>query len=304
MAAEKIKARNVSWIMFSGFMGSLIFSELYNLVVAVVLIVLPVAGLPLSGGISVYSAHIMLSSAATILGLCVGSWLFIRKNYVFRKVLIPVSWENALINLVISGTVMLITLPTNMFLLSPAVWFAASLETIFFYLSGGFLWNTYVFLIAPASLAVFFVIFYPFSCFVTYIYGRNKTHKKPIISIAVLAFLLNPLFVLFPIDTNYQITREAFYSPCGAELSAFPEHSAAWDAGMSPGDVITKINGTDIMEARDLEDFMGSINSSAPLRVNTLGDGVFILKPYMDQTSNKYTLGKIGVETAWCLKEE
>lgn len=305
--AKSIKASNASLIVFSGSIGALVFSELFSIAVAAVLLAYSVADIPLSGGVTAYSAYIMLADTTVILGVCVGAWSFIRKSVIFQKVLTSVSWEMALVNVALSGTAMLVTFSMNI-VLSGVASFAANMDYAFYYLSGGVVLNLYDLLIAPATLAAFFMFFYPFSCLVVFLYRqkttRAKTQRKAMALATALAFALNPIFVFIPLETNHWIEREAFYEPCGTDFSGFTENSPARDAGMSVGEVIASINGTMIKEVRDLEDFMAALNSSAPLRVKTLDSGVYSVSPYLDNVSNRYTLGITGVTTVWCLKDE
>ena len=106
---------------------------------------------------------------------------------------------------------------------------------------------------------------------------------------AVLGLLC--IFLLF----NFAATITPFYTvvSSGVVVGTTPSNLPAASAGLQPGDIVTKINGTRISSIVDLRQYMSGVRPGQEIAVGT-PRGTFYVRTSADQTNSTHALIGIG----------
>lgn len=160
-------------------------------------------------------------------------------------------------------------------------------------------------LIFALLIIAYYVLFYPFSCLLYHLYSKRRDKKlKAGKKAFCLMILLNPLFV-FVFAASYPLLGGILMTePCGVTYHEFLPDSAARDAGMEIGDVIVRIDNTDIKSAEDLRDYLDSVSYDKPILIQTSEGKEYLVTPRFDESENRYMIGIRGTATKICSKEQ
>lgn len=143
--------------------------------------------------------------------------------------------------------------------------------------------------IVPFSVIVLFQytpLFYPFFALVEYIV-RNRFFKVWGI---ILMITLNPYFVTFSFTYYGLIYYMTETYPCGVKVMGFSNNSPAENAGITVGEVITRMGEKEINTVDEFLKYVDSVDTEEDIVIYT-NDGDYIVSPKYSETRKKYLIG-------------
>jgi membrane-associated protease RseP (regulator of RpoE activity) len=92
---------------------------------------------------------------------------------------------------------------------------------------------------------------------------------------------------------NFSATIAPFYSPGGVSIGSISSNLPANGSGLQAGDVVTRINGTQVLGLADLQSYMLAVNPGQRVLLQTQR-GTFMVKTAADPSNSSHALIGIG----------
>lgn len=161
-------------------------------------------------------------------------------------------------------------------------------------------------LIIPAFISTFFFL-YPFSAFIIKLkksFEKNSSRRGKLFLVLILT-LINPISISYCLllitDAAYQYgLTHRFLSPCGAMIVSVKKDSPAYKAGLEPGEIIQKVNQSNIQSKQDALDFINNQDSTNEITI-TSQLKTYKLIIYIDPVLNRYSVG-LTLSDGYCKK--
>jgi len=106
------------------------------------------------------------------------------------------------------------------------------------------------------SAAIGLVLYYPLACGAVSLYAiareRKKSRGRDAAWCLVLIAVFNPITLGFVYSSAMHVNNEVLNGPCGMQVTGFYDGSPAEADGMSVGETIVAVDGTEISDAGSL----------------------------------------------------
>lgn len=279
-------SKKVFQYILAAFIGFLVIWQLYGLAfTGLILTTLYLMG---EIGNSLHQFNVMLGIVNIIivmLGVYIGIWSY-RKQNLFHMIFNPEKNKiliSLILSLILVGVSLLVNLG-NFYIIG--IDFVQKLNPV-----AGSL----------GALITYAFLFYPFSCITYYIFSHRKKLQTNIrIMLLGLMIIMNPIFILISVLLSVLITSAFYFEPCGVTYQDFTSNSAAKDAGMSPQEVIVKIDETEIRSYYDMKKYLDNISYNKTIKIITDQGKEYDVTLRFNETENKYRIGIYLVSTETC----
>ena len=137
------------------------------------------------------------------------------------------------------------------------------------------------------TFIILFVLNYGFSALVISIHNHKKAHFRK--SRGLLAFLMNPVFVLLYFWLFSLTVYNAVYVPCGVSIAGVdnnPFTRNTMNLDIKPGEKIVSIDNVKLNSLNEVRSFIDSLESTKEVAVET-ENNLYYIKTYM-QGNNRY----------------
>lgn len=138
-------------------------------------------------------------------------------------------------------------------------------------------------------IIVLFVLSYPFSAILVYIFmnGSKRLSKAPLVLVLVM---INPLFVMFFTVLNTNVLNNSIHTDqCGVIITGVADYSSLKDQDIYLKRII-RINGISIDSLEEYRNFMSMVNSNDTLEVN-IDNTIHNVRPLYLKDKEIYSLG-------------